>query len=259
MFEELLSSQNAPLKRLSLSRLKMGQGDSLDENSSHLVLYYILTGTVDVDIVLPRVKLHNVGERDKVTERRPSVVVIPPLALHVITAATAADVLKVGLADGRIGHPVLVRPSDVMREYIIGKGYYQRMVREVIGEDSPECELKCGETFNPPGLWSSWPPHDFERRPEHAPHFEECFYYIGRAGAFGREGAWGYQRRRGRYVNGETVDDVRIVRPGYYLPIPLGEHPVTAGPEMGIGYVWIYYSPVAKHYTQQADGSWLYA
>ncbi len=252
MIEELLSFQNAPLKRLSLSRLKMAKGDNLtDEGSPRLTLFYVLSGTVNID--LGAMTLRSVGEREKVTEARPSVAVIPPLYPYTITAVTAADALKVELTDGKLSRLILVRPADVMREYIVGKGHSLRMVREVIGEDFPECELKCGETFNPPGLWSSWPPHDFERRPELAPEFEECFYYVGGVGA------WGYQRRKGKFVNGGSIDDAGIIHPGDYLPIPLGEHPVTAGPEIGIGYVWFYYSPVAKHYQMQVDGSWLYA
>ena len=247
MLEELLSSHNAPLRRLSLSRLKMARGDKLeDAGAGGLRLLYIRVGSVDVAV--GELPFSRMGEHQSI---RPSDIVVSSSSSLSIIAISAADILVAQLADGRCDHALLVRPSDV-REYAVGKDHYRRIVREVVGGDSP-CELKCGETLNALGAWSSWPPHDFERKPELAPQFEECFYYFGKTPE-----SVGYQRRKGTFVTGEMVDDVCIVRPGDCLPIPLGEHPIVGAPDSQIGYVWFYYSPQAKHYAQQADGSWLY-
>ena len=250
MLEQLLSPATAPLRRLSLSRLRLERGKGyLADRTGGIKLVYILTGTVDIQLQI--VYLRNVGSRFRIDDL-PSVAVIPEdigFGIHAIE--TPVDALVCTLSGAHIDTPLIIRPNDV-REYVIGKDHYRRTVRESIGSDLP-CELKCGETINPPGLWSSWPPHAFERKPELAPKFEELFFYFG-----AEKESWGYQRRDGTFCNGDTVDDIQVVEAGDALAIPLGEHPVTAGPDNKLGYVWFYVSPEAKHYHEQEDGSWLY-
>jgi 5-deoxy-glucuronate isomerase len=131
---------------------------------------------------------------------------------------------------------------------MIGEDYYARTVREVIGGDGPAARLRAGETINPTGRWSSWPHHDFDADPDNAPHFEEVFLYFTKPSR-----GWGIQRRTGLFSNLVEVDDVIVVQNGDAAVLPLGDHPVVAGVESELLYVWFYFSPIAKTYARWAE------
>lgn len=123
--------------------------------------------------------------------------------------------------------------------HIIGKGTARREVRVILGADGPAKKLRCGETVNRRGGWSSWPPHSFDKDPENDKHFQEFFYYFTDP----RDGL-AYQ-----VLNTEIVR----VDSGRKLEIPLGYHPVVAGPGVKLMYVWFYVSPEDKHYPRWAE------
>ena len=143
--------------------------------------------------------------------------------------------------------PALIRPEDV-QVHPIGEDHYSRMVREVIGGEGPAARLRAGETINPTGRWSSWPHHDFDANPELAPKFEEVFLYFTKP----RSG-WGIQRRDGLFCNLEQIDDVIVVRNGDAAVLPIGEHPVVAGVDSQLLYIWFYISPIPKVYSKWAE------
>jgi 5-deoxy-D-glucuronate isomerase len=49
------------------------------------------------------------------------------------------------------------------------------------------------------------------------------------------------------------VDDVIVVRNGDAAILPLGEHPVVAGVDSSVLYVWFYMSPIPKIYSKWAE------
>ena len=59
-----------------------------------------------------------------------------------------------------------------------GTGNWSRTIRTILGPDDDAGRLLVGETINPPGNWSSYPPHKHDR---HAPPdevaLEELYYY----------------------------------------------------------------------------------
>ena len=159
------------------------------------------------------------------------------------------DIAVASLPVGRAGRaiPAVIRPQDV-QVHKIGEDHYQRTVREVIGGEGPALRLRAGETLNPIGLWSSWPHHDFDADPKLAPKFEEVFLYFTKP----RSG-WGLQRRAGLYSNLQSVDDCIVVRNGDAAILPLGEHPIVAGVDSSVLYVWFYVSPIVKLYSKWAE------
>lgn len=124
-------------------------------------------------------------------------------------------------------------------EHDIGKGTLRRSVREVLGADGPSKHIRCGETINEIGGWSSWPPHSFDKNPENAAKFEEVFYVF-------TDPKDGYAIIR---KNGKLEE----LRSGDRTEVPLGEHPIVAGPGVRMMYVWFYVSPVDKHYAKWAE------
>jgi 5-deoxy-glucuronate isomerase len=110
----------------------------------------------------------------------------------------------------------VIAPDDVDDEER-GDGATFRRVRTYVA-DGP---LIVGETLNPPGLWSSYPPH----RHEH----EEIYLY-----RFDPPDGFGMQMRS------ESDADERgvVVRDGRIERITSGWHPVVAAPGSTLYYLW---------------------
>jgi len=108
-----------------------------------------------------------------------------------------------------------IRPERVVVEQR-GEGATARVVRTYVGEGP----LICGETINPPGGWSSWPPHRHE-------HEEIYLYRFSNPDGFGVQMA--YERDPG---------EPSIVRDGHVERIRATYHPVVASPKSSMLYLW---------------------
>ena len=113
----------------------------------------------------------------------------------------------------------IIDPATVPEEER-GEGATVRRVRTYV----PEGPLIVGETLNPPGGWSSWPPH----RHEH----EECYLYrFEPPNGFGVH--VGFDD-----TEADRVDEPVIVRDGDIERIVTGWHPVVAAPGATMYYLW---------------------
>jgi 5-deoxy-glucuronate isomerase len=113
----------------------------------------------------------------------------------------------------------LVAPGDVAVERR-GDGPTARIVRTYVGEGA----IIAGETINPPGGWSSYPPHRHE-------HEEVYLYRFEPADGFGVQV---------RYEADGGDDDAAatVVRDGHVERITSGYHPVVASPHASMYYLW---------------------
>lgn len=253
-YSPVLTPDNAPLKDLAVGRLRLdaSRGGYQGQTEDREMLFHVLIGQCSIEAQGPwghRV-LSNLGERPDVFSGLPTSVVLGPRTeFFVSPASRTVDIAtaSVPLPEERSELPAVIRPQDV-RVHRIGEGHYLRTVREVIGGDGPAIRLRAGETLNPVGLWSSWPHHDFHADPELAPQFEEVFLYFTKP----RRG-WGLQRRHGLFCNLEEVDDVLSVGNGDAAVMPLGDHPVVAGTDSQLLYIWFYVSPIPKVYSRWAE------
>jgi 5-deoxy-glucuronate isomerase len=85
-----------------------------------------------------------------------------------------------------------------------------------------------GETFNPPGNWSSYPPHKHDGR-DGEPTLEEVYYFrIDPPQGFGQQMLY--------TADGESV--THAVRDGDTVLLPYGYHPVSAPPGYRLYYLW---------------------
>jgi 5-deoxy-glucuronate isomerase len=110
----------------------------------------------------------------------------------------------------------LISPEAVIDEER-GEGATFRRVRTYV-DSGP---LIVGETLNPPGLWSSYPPHRHE-------HEEIYLYRFEPADGFGMQ------------MRSESDADERavVVRDGRIERITSGWHPVVAAPGSNLYYLW---------------------
>lgn len=127
--------------------------------------------------------------------------------------------------------PVWIRPENV-EVFSRGKETYFRTIRNIIGEHFPSYSLICGETINPPGHWSSFPPHKhdnshFENESEH----EEAYFHL-----FNPPQGWGYQEV---YSPDRNIHEVVRIENEDIVVIPYGYHPVVSAPGYTLCYFWV--------------------
>jgi len=83
-------------------------------------------------------------------------------------------------------------------------------------------------TFNPPGKWSSYPPHKHDGR-DGEPVLEEVYYYR-------LDPRYGFGHQMIYTADGESV--THDVRDGDLVLLPYGYHPVSAAPGYSLYYLW---------------------
>jgi 5-deoxy-glucuronate isomerase len=124
------------------------------------------------------------------------------------------------LADLPAGAARLIAPTEqAVRS--AGTGNWSRSIRTILGPEDDAGRLLVGETINPPGNWSSYPPHKHEQ--ERLPvenDLEEVYAY-----RFEAPEAFGVQRL---YSRDGDLDETWTVRDLDVLLVPRGYHPFCA-------------------------------
>lgn len=165
--------------------------------------------------------------RQGVFQERATAVYVPPGALLTVTAIAALEAVLIAAPAARGGQPTLVRPDEV-RPLARGRGIYAREVHNLFVDDEHASRLMVGETFNPPGHWSSFPPHKHDGR-NGEPTLEEVYHYrVDPPQGFGHQMLY--------TLDGEAV--THVVRDGDAVVLPYGFHPVSSPPGYRLYYLW---------------------
>ena len=118
------------------------------------------------------------GGRTDVFSAPPVMVYIPPGASFEISAES--DDLDVGIflpPSCREAPPALLEGPAVVKNEV-GRDNWRRTVYSALGADVPAERLLAGETLNPPGNWSSYPPHKHDRsNPPGEAVLEEIYFF----------------------------------------------------------------------------------
>jgi 5-deoxy-glucuronate isomerase len=165
--------------------------------------------------------------RKNVFDERASAVYLPPGVTLTVTAETPIEAILVSTPAPAGGHAAATMP-DKVEVNARGKGNYSREVHNVFVTDAHAKRLMVGETFNPPGNWSSYPPHKHDGK-DGEPVLEEVYYYrISPPQGFGQQLM---------YTNdGECT--THTVRDGDAVLLPYGYHPVSSPPGYKLYYLW---------------------
>jgi len=143
------------------------------------------------------------------------------------TGGATSEAILISAPAPRGGSVTLLRPDDV-EVLERGRGSYTRTVHNLFVTDRHARRLMIGETFNPPGHWSSFPPHKHDGR-DGEPRLEEIYHYrVDPPQGFGHQMQYTAQ--------GESV--THIVRDGDVVVLPYGYHPVAAPPGYRLYYLW---------------------
>lgn len=176
-----------------------------------------------------------VGGRPDVFSAPPAMVYIPPNSAYEIKAGS--DNLDLGIfsapSQAAAAPALLQGPAVTTKE--VGQGNWQRTVYSALAENVPAERLLAGETLNPPGNWSSYPPHKHDRSdpPKEAVLEEIYFFRVKPAQGYGF--IWTYTAPD----DPDGFSDVFIVEDGDTVLLPKGYHPVVAAPGYQVHYTWV--------------------
>ena len=142
-------------------------------------LVVILSGALDVEV--DGAQLGRAGGRASVFDGGGDAVYLPPGATVKLTESDAGGaaiaVASAPLADEPAAAARIITPTD-HRVAQVGEGNWARQVRTILGPEHAAGRLLVGETINPPGNWSSYPPHKHdEHNPPHEVQLEEVYYF----------------------------------------------------------------------------------
>jgi 5-deoxy-glucuronate isomerase len=165
--------------------------------------------------------------RKDVFSERATALYLPRRVELTVTAERPLEAVLFSTPAPEGGEPVIVTPDEVAVADR-GRGVYSRQVHNIFVDDPHVRRLMVGETFNPPGNWSSYPPHKHDGR-DGEPTLEEVYYYrVDPPQGFGQQLL---------YTNdGESV--THSVRDGDTVLLPYGYHPVSAPPGYRLYYLW---------------------
>jgi 5-deoxy-glucuronate isomerase len=212
---------------LALADLEADQSLELPGELETVVV--ILGGVVDVEAGGESLGL--AGGRSSVFEGPGHAVYAPPGTALRLTAKGPAQ-LAIATAPGGEGAPAKARiigPAD-QRLAEAGKGNWSRSVRTILGPEHAAGRLLLGETINPPGNWSSYPPHKHDREaPPEEVRLEEVYLF-----KVNPPQGFGIQVR-----NDAAATEVFTVRDGEAAVIRSGYHPVVAAPGYSLYYLWV--------------------
>jgi 5-deoxy-glucuronate isomerase len=165
--------------------------------------------------------------RANVFDERATALYLPPGRELTVRADSVLEAVLVSTPAPGGGEPVLVGPGEIDPQRR-GRGFYTRDVHNILVTDPHVRRLMVGETFNPAGHWSSFPPHKHDGR-DGEPVLEEVYHFrVDPPQGFGHQMLY--------TADGETV--THTVRDGDAVLLPYGYHPVSAPPGYRLYYLW---------------------
>ena len=222
----LLHRRGAPTgtRELSMWRLRLGPGEcvshQLDDEETVVVLLEG-QGTLGAGDASWRVS------RQSVFAERATALYVPAGTPCTAQASTGLEAILVSTPTSAGGEPALVDPAGIEVLHR-GRDAYARDVHELFVHDAHARRLMVGETFTPPGHWSSFPPHKHDGR-DGEPCLEEIYYFkVQPSQGFGQQMLY--------TAGGETV--THVVRDGDVVLLPYGYHPVCSTPGYELYYLW---------------------
>ncbi len=222
---QTLISREKTAKELSLLRLRLDQDEHerlhFDAQEAAIVL-------LDGEVTFSWEGQQRAARRENPFRERASAIYLPPGEAVEVSASAASELIIVATPCQEPSRVAFVGPDDVTVNQR-GKGAYSRKVHDIFVSDPHAKRLLVGETFNPPGMWSSFPPHKHDGE-DGEPYLEEVYYY-----RLHPPQGFGYQ---GLYSKDGSLDEGYTVKDGDAVLIPRGFHPVAAAPGYGLYYLW---------------------
>ncbi len=224
----IIFNENKDYKNIEFSILKLKNNSHISNSKNQQVIFIILSGTCSVKVNEHIFK--NIGKRKTVFDGKAYAVIIQNNSQYKVESNVECEIAMIKIKSKFIGNPILITPKNIKMKNV-GRENWSRKVFDIIDRNYPVNQLIIGETINPPGNWSSSPPHkhDTNRPPIEGKHKEIYFYKV-----FPEQG-FGIQRiySKIKFDKSYTVENNDLIL------IPKGYHPVVAAPGYKLYYLWI--------------------
>ena len=174
---------------------------------------------------------HRIMTRKSVFAEKPSSIYLSRDTSYALTTSQGAHIAQASCVAEEKYPTVLILPDQV-KEATAGAHNWRRQIYNIIDPTVKSCHLVVGETFNPPGNWSSWPPHRHDHdNPPIESDLEEVYYFkVNPPGGFGIQRA---------YNDDRSLDETYVLQDGDLVALPEGYHPVVAAPGYELYYLWV--------------------
>lgn len=216
---------------IDLSLADLGAGEVLELDGGLERAAVVLSGRVDA--TAGETELGIAGGRATVFEGPGHTVYAPagtPLTLGALDGP-AQIAVAAAPASEHDGPPARIIGPEDQRVAGVGTGNWSRTVRTILGPEHDASRLLLGETLNPPGNWSSYPPHRHDRHnPPHEVELEEVYLFrVDPPGGFGVQIL--YDEHGNEQASLVRDDDIAAIRSGF--------HPVVAASGYTLYYLWV--------------------
>jgi 5-deoxy-glucuronate isomerase len=235
-YTPIITPRSSDLKYLEFGTLLLAEkGDEYgSETQNREAVLTIFGGTCSVEIrsKSQEASYKTIGIRPDVFSVKPTMVYVPINAKYRVAAETTMLEVGISTAPSESDYsPFLVRLQDTI-EKTVGAGNWTRKVYTSIGANIKVQRLLVGETVNPPGNWSSSPPHKHDEKSlTEAPLEEIYFYKVKPAQGFGLQRIYTYSGDK------EHFDEVYVIENNDTVALSRGYHPVVASPGYQIYYL----------------------
>jgi 5-deoxy-glucuronate isomerase len=227
----LNSLPSNPCKLLDFNYLVLSDGKHYEGTTGDREFLAVLLGGKGTFVVNDK-QLENVGGRPNVFAGKPHSVYIPCQSTFKIVAHGALEVGLCSAPSDLATAPYMIPPERVATG-VWGAANFARNYHQILTlasqADLPARRLIVGETFTPPGNWSTFPPHRHEKDdlPREAYHEEMYFFKVSPPDGFGLT----------RFYTDE-LDTGYVVRDNTILMAPKGYHTVVSAPGYTTYYLW---------------------
>ena len=238
-FQFIVGPKNSDLELISFGRCTFGAiGEKLEKSSGeNEVAIIILGGKISVTGTCPAgdINFKNAGVRKNVFDGQATAIYLPRGSNFTIAAESeGADIAVAETPARKDKEPTIVTPDQVTHQ-VVGKDNWQRNVYTVLGPNVDADRLLIGETYNPPGNWSSAPPHKHDAvNPPNEGCMEEVYFFM-----FDPPQGFGMERVYSGPDSPAQISEAYAVENGDTVAMPYGYHPVVAGPGYNLYYLWI--------------------
>ncbi len=249
-YQVVVNPENSPLRLLTFGKIDfLGEGRSYEGKlgDEEAILTLLLgQAVIEIEEKSGKSTLYKIGPRNDPFIDRSTLVYIPPRSKFMVTSVSS--IFKSTLHQTPVekeGHPLLIEPSQMNPEST-GVSNWRRNVTLCTPIDLPIQRLIMGQTINPPGNWSSYPPHkhDEDKPPSEAP-YEEIYHFLVKP-----EQGFGFIRLYDPLDRKDRMDEAFVIQNGDTIVLPRGYHPLTVAP----GYQLLYLFALAG--DKRKYGAW---
>jgi len=247
-YTPIVSPADSDLRYLSFGLVTLGNGESWRQRPSEQETVLVVLGG-KCDVAAGGQRWERIGERVDVFGGKPTAVYVPPGCEFEVTGRGKVEVAVCG-AQAESGPAATLIPPERVGFRKVGEGAFHREIHDLVTAESfPAKRLIVGETYNPPGLWSSYPAHKHDRaEPPQESALEEVYHFrvqppqgFGLQRVYG-EGLPGPSGPRGDpsgSQRGQGFDEAYAVQDRDTAVITRGYHPVVAAPGYRLYYLWM--------------------